>query len=79
MQERKSESPYVRFLESIPKDIKRILLYESPLTPSLISKKTGYNWRTVKKYLDSMTREGIVKEQRVGRVFLYALKEGVPQ
>jgi predicted transcriptional regulator len=79
MQERKIESQYALFLERIPRDIKHVLLYESPLTPSLISKKTGYNWRTVKKYLDSMTREGIVKEQRVGRVFLYALKEGVPQ
>ena len=76
MQE-KSESPYTLFLERIPTDIKRVLLNESPLTPNIISTKTGYNWRTVKKYLDSMAREGIVKEQRVGRVFLYALEEGV--
>jgi predicted transcriptional regulator len=77
MQERKSESPYALFLERIPEDIKHALLYESPLTPNIISARTGYNWRTVKKYLDSMAREGIVKEQRVGRLFLYALEEGV--
>ena len=71
---KKSESPYRRFSKRIPKDIKDTLSYESPLSPHLISIKTGYNWRTVKKYLDIMAREGIVKEQRVGRVFLYTLK-----
>ncbi|MBE9595087.1 MAG: helix-turn-helix transcriptional regulator [Proteobacteria bacterium] len=77
MKERKSESPYTLFLERIPTDIKRVLLNESPLTPNIISTRTGYNWRTVKKYLDVMAREGIVKEQRVGRLFLYTLDEGV--
>lgn len=72
--ERKAESPYTLFLECIPRDIKDVLSYESPLSPNLIRVKTGYNWRTVKKYLDLMVSEGIVKEQRVGRIFLYTLK-----
>jgi DNA-binding transcriptional ArsR family regulator len=72
--ERKAKSPHTLFLERIPKDIKDTLSYDSPMTPHIISVRTGYNWRTVKKYLDVMAREGIVKEQRVGRVFLYTLK-----
>lgn len=76
--QRKKASPYTQFLERIPGEIKSVLQKESPLTPGIISRRTGYNWRTVKKYLELLEREGIVEERRVGHVFLYAIREGSP-
>ena len=69
------ESPYNRFLGQIKADITRIVKSEKCVTPHFIRDKTGYNWRTVKKYLDALAREGIVKEQRVGHIFVYTLQE----
>ena len=78
--QRKEQSRYSEFLESIHEDIKSVLLRESPLTPSAISKKTGYNWRTVKRHLDLLESEGLVREQRVGHIFIYTIqREGAFQ
>lgn len=74
----RSRKPYQEFLEAIPKEIKSVLQKESPLTPGVISMRTGYNWRTVKKHLELLKSEGVVDERRVGHVFLYALREGLP-
>lgn len=75
---RKKACPYTNFLERIPRNIESVLRKESPLTPGIISKRTGYHWLTVKKYLELLEREGIVEGRRVGRVFLYAIREGLP-
>ena len=72
--QRKEVSPYSEFLERVHADIKGVLLSESPLTPSAISKKTGYNWRTVKRHLDLFKNEGLVIERRVGHIFVYTLQ-----
>ena len=75
--QRKELSPYTEFLEKIHEDIKSALQKESPLTPSAISTRTGYNWRTVKRHLELLEREGLVREQRVGHVFIYTLQGAV--
>lgn len=80
MQRKREQSPYSDFIEKVHNDIKNAIVKESPITPSAIRERTGYNWRTVKRHLELLENEGLVSGQRVGRVYIYTLqREGAPQ
>jgi predicted transcriptional regulator len=63
-------------LDTIAKDIRDVIEDEQLVTPHLIHTKTGYNWRTVKKHLDALVDQGIVKGERIGHIFVYSMREG---
>ena len=75
----KTKSPFKELSEKIPVDIRDALAQQSPASPEMLSKSTGYTWQTIKRQLDRMEEEGLVESQRVGRVYIYTLQRGAFQ
>ena len=73
----KIKSPFKELSEKIPLDIKNALAQQSPASPEMLSRSTGYTWQTIKRQLDRMEEEGFVESQRVGRVYIYTLQREV--
>ena len=73
----KIKSPFKELSEKIPVDIRNALAQQSPASPEMLSRSTGYSWQTIKKQLDRMETEGLVESQRVGRVYIYTLQGAV--